>query len=400
MKIIYIHQYFRIPSMSGGVRSYQQAKRLVEDGHDVTIITSDVKNSFKGWRKERYEGINIHWISVPYNNNYGIIRRLVAFFKFTILSSFHMVTINCDKIIATSTPLTVVIPALVYKFFKNKPFIFEVRDVWPEVPIALGIIKNKYTIQLAYGLESMAYKHCDSIIALSPDMKESIVSRYNSCDVTVIPNASDIELFSEEGKSCSTDLVDKLHKIRSSHRKVIFYTGTFGTVNNLNYLIDLMRFSNGEIACVIVGSGKEEEDLLERAHRNGVLNKCLYFVGRINKDELWIVHKLFDMSVSTVLPIKELYANSANKIFDAFASGTPIMINHGGWLEKIINDELCGIRLGSVPNEVEYKRLLSYLYCDSTMDLACKSSKRLGNTTFNRDVLYSKFLSVIESEND
>ncbi|TOD55041.1 glycosyltransferase WbuB, partial [Vibrio parahaemolyticus] len=90
MKIIYLHQYFKKPSMNGGVRSYEFAKRLVLDGHHVIMVTSDTENKFKGWKIEFVDGIEVHWVSVPYSNNLNFWGRILAFLKFIVLASLHL----------------------------------------------------------------------------------------------------------------------------------------------------------------------------------------------------------------------------------------------------------------------------------------------------------------------
>ncbi|ELB2751656.1 glycosyltransferase, partial [Vibrio alginolyticus] len=187
----------------------------------------------------------------------------------------------------------------------------------------------------------------------------------------------------------------KLNSIKERHNKVLFYTGTFGLVNNLKYLIKLATFSKGELAIVIIGGGKEEIELKILAKSLGVLDKTIYFVGRINKEQLYIPHNLFDMAISTVLPIKELYANSANKVFDAFASGTPLMINHGGWIKDIIENNKCGIALPEVANQEAYDELYNFITNDDVMLTAKNNSEKLGDDEFNRDRLYRKLKKCI-----
>ncbi|MFH4499717.1 glycosyltransferase family 4 protein [Vibrio diabolicus] len=395
MKIIYIHQYFKLPKMSGGVRSFEQAKRMVSDGHKVIMITSDTANYFKGWKIEEYDGIEIHWVSVKYDNKFGFVQRILSFLKFILLASFHMLKIKSDLVYATSTPLTIVIPAIIYKKIKKVPYVFEVRDVWPEVPIALGVIKNSFLKKSAYFLERLAYKNARNIIALSPDMRSSIESRYKLDNIEVIPNAADVSIFRNRSVNKNDPIYLKLNSIKERHNKVLFYTGTFGLVNNLKYLIKLATFSKGELAIVIIGGGKEEIELKILAKSLGVLDKTIYFVGRINKEQLYIPHSLFDMAISTVLPIKELYANSANKVFDAFASGTPLMINHGGWIKDIIENNKCGIALPEVANQEAYDELYNFITNDDVMLTAKNNSEKLGDDEFNRDRLYRKLKKCI-----
>jgi glycosyltransferase involved in cell wall biosynthesis len=401
LNILYLHQYFKKPDSSGGVRSYEFAKRLAKDGHEVHIITSDTDNSFRGWNVEVFENITIHWISIKYNNRFGFFSRLLAFFKFILHASFRVVSLQSDQLIASSTPLTVAVPALIYRLIKRKPYIFEVRDVWPEVPIALGIIKNKLLISICEYLEVLAYMHAKSIIVLSKDMASSIISRTNldGIDINVIPNASDIDLFRDISNEPVDDSILKpLLKIRENHKKIVFYTGTLGFVNNLSYLIDLASFSNGDVAFVIVGDGREKELLLNYANSLGILNSTVYFFPSVKKNQLYILHDIFDVSCSTVLPIDELYANSANKVFDAFASGTPILINHGGWIKNLIDETGCGIYLNEQVSLTEYNKLLNFLNNSTEFDLAKLASYQLGSEDFNRDNLYMKFKEVVEHE--
>lgn len=397
MKLIYLHQYFKKPSMSGGVRSYEFAKRLANNGHDVIIVTSDTQNKFKGWKIEKLDGFEVHWVSVKYDNSLGFFKRLWAFFKFVCLASIHICTLQSDKLYATSTPLTVAIPALLYKFFKRKPYIFEVRDVWPEVPIALGVIKNKLLIKFAYFLEKLAYKNASHIIALSPDMKKSVLERCGYTPVSVIPNAADCHLFNlplPENDLFLKDLTD----IKKNHKKIVFYTGTFGMVNNLRSFIKLASFSNGDIGFVIVGKGKEEGELKLYANEISVLNETLYFLPSVSKSQLSFVHSTFDMATSTVLPIDALFANSANKVFDAFAAGTPLLINHAGWIKELIERSKCGLVINNDPTENDYNLLKNFLLSKTLYSDASSVSLQLGKTEYNREVLFAKLLVVIEGD--
>ncbi|HHG3338502.1 TPA: glycosyltransferase family 4 protein [Vibrio parahaemolyticus] len=398
MKIIYLYQYFKKPSMNGGVRSYEFAKRLVLDGHHVIMVTSDTENKFKGWKIEFVDGIEVHWVSVPYSNNLNFWGRILAFLKFIVLASLHLLKIDSDKVIATSTPLTISLPAILYKLIKKKEFIFEVRDVWPEVPIALGYLKNPVLRFIAKKMELLSYYFSDEIIALSPDMRRSILEKSPSKNVTVIPNAADVDLFKIPDDKSSTIIEGKIVEIKKNHEKIVFYTGTFGHVNNITYLIDLASYSTGDIGFIFIGGGKERGDLERYAQDKGLLGSIVHFLDPISKVELAQVHALCDVACSTVLPIQELYANSANKVFDAFASGTPILINHGGWIAEIINHHECGIVLSEVVSQDEFKKLHDFVFDERAFSSSEESSRFLGMNEFKRDNLYRSFREVINGE--
>lgn len=399
MKLIYLHQYFKKPSMNGGVRSYEFAKRLAATGHEVVMVTSDNENEFSGWRVEKLDGFEVHWVSVKYDNSYGFLKRLWAFIKFLVLASIHICSLKSDKLFVTSTPLTVAIPALIYKLVKRKPYIFEVRDVWPEVPVALSVIKNKVLIQIAFLLEKLAYKNAEHIIALSPDMKSSILERCGYTPVTVISNAADCHLFNLPFPT-NDFFLRKLNSIKEKHKKVVFYTGAFGLVNNLRSFIKLSSFSGGEIGFVIIGQGREEAELKVFAQELSVLDQKLHFLPSVNKNQLSFVHNTFDMATSTVLPIDALYANSANKVFDAFAAGTPLLINHGGWIKDLIEKTKCGLVINNDPTVDDYHTLRDFLFFEERYSEACEASLTLGQNEYNRERLFEKLLSVIEVESE
>ena len=178
MRVTYLHQYYNSPRMNGSTRSHNIASKLVSRGFEVNIFTSFRASnpSWKGWRVTEEDGIKVHWYAVRYSNNMNFIRRIWAFLVFAIVSSIRVCKLKCDIIFATSTPLTICIPAIIASKFWSVPMVFEVRDLWPEVPIAIGAIKNPLAILLSKYLERIAYKNSSAIIALSPTMKAGVVS--------------------------------------------------------------------------------------------------------------------------------------------------------------------------------------------------------------------------------
>ena len=174
MKITYLHQYFNNLSMAGGTRSYEMARRLVAMGHEVTVITSwrePHKNS--SWFESNESGIKVYWLPVVYSNNMGFLQRVIAFIKFAFFSAVKASSIESDIVFASSTPLTIALPAVFSSFRLRVPMVFEVRDLWPDMPIAMGILKNPFLIYLAKLLEVWAYRNSSAIfLHLSIIMKK------------------------------------------------------------------------------------------------------------------------------------------------------------------------------------------------------------------------------------
>ena len=156
MKIVYLHQCVVTPDMPGGTRSYEMGRRLVEAGHEVHMITSDQSGRIgasEGWRFTEEAGIHVHWTTVPYGNEMPYGERIKAFFLFAWRSAREAARVGGDLVFATSTPLTIALPAVYAAKRCGIPMVFEVRDLWPAVPIALGALKNPLSRRLARRLE-------------------------------------------------------------------------------------------------------------------------------------------------------------------------------------------------------------------------------------------------------
>tara|TARA_Y100001935_G_scaffold255527_1_gene269180 strand:- start:4040 stop:5263 length:1224 start_codon:yes stop_codon:yes gene_type:complete len=403
MKIIYLHQYFKTPQMNGGTRSYELAKRLVGSGHEVHIITTHQEKNRKRL-VEKIEGINVHSFFVPYDNTYSNFKRIFAFIRFILISSLYVLKIESDLVFATSTPLTIAIPAIFYKKLKKVPMVFEVRDLWPEIPIAIGAIKSKFAIFLAKKLEMSAYNNSEYIIALSPGMKEGIIkSGIDSKKIQTVPNSSDIDLF-DVPKSHGEVFRKKYKWIND--KKIVLYAGTIGYINDLSYLIYLakeMLLINNKILFLIVGEGKEKEKIIELAKKEKILNNNLFFLDPVTKAEVAQIYSASTICTSLFKPIKEMWNNSANKFFDTLAAGKPIMINYKGWQSKIIKRDGIGICLN---HNFQFSANILNDFINNTQKLnnASKKSISLAKNDFNRDILYIRFqktlLNALVSYND
>jgi len=405
MKIIYLHQYFNTPDMPGGTRSYEMARRLVDAGHEVHMVTSDRKNftSSNGkWRHSNEAGIKVHWTPVLYENKMDYGQRIKSFFNFAWRSARKAASLAGDIVFATSTPLTIAIPA-VYASKKNKiPMVFEVRDLWPELPIAMEALKSPFTIKLARSLEQFAYKNSSRIIALSPGMKEGVVASGYPCQfVNVIPNSCDIELFDvgfEPGQ-----------KIRQQYdwlkdRPLIVYIGTLGLINGVDYLARLAAVAvryNPEIRFLVIGEGKDENKVRQVARESGVLGHNFFMMQKIPKKEVpgWL--SAADIATSLFIDKKEMWANSANKFFDALASGTPVAINYQGWQADILRETGAGLVLDVNDVENSAKIIIQSLRDKQWMYKAGNEALALAKKRFSRDALANELEKVlIEATNN
>lgn len=403
MKILYLHQYFATPESNAGTRSYEMAKRLVKSGHDVTFITSsayfsDNYNLNYGWNLIDIEGIKLHVLHLAYSNKDSFFKRILKFIRFSVSSTVKSFSIKADVVFATSTPLTIAIPGVIYSKCKKRPLVFEVRDLWPELPVAAGVIKNKLIIKFATWLEKYTYKNSTRLIGLSPGMCDGIIKHGISPDkVTLATNSCDTSLFDVSEDVGIEYLKSKLGFVNG--RKLIVYTGTFGLINNVSYIVSLAKAaqnSNPNLCFVAIGDGMEKEKIISEARALGVYNKNLYFLDPVPKTEIVRLLSAADLSLSLFGPVKEMWHNSANKLFDALASKTPIAINYGGWQKDFIKEHKCGLVLEADDYKASSMLISDFLDSKSDYEAAVNSCKTLAYEHFSRDMMATRVEKTLQ----
>jgi glycosyltransferase involved in cell wall biosynthesis len=404
MKILYLHQYFKKPSEQGGTRSYDLAKSLSNMGFEIEIVTSTSNLKMKTssrWNTTTMSGFTVHYLYLPYGDHLSYAKRILVFIEFLRHAIFKVLSLNADVLLATSTPLTIGIPALIKRMLHRTPYIFEVRDVWPEAVIAIGAITNKPIQFLLYLLENVIYKNSSAIVPLSIDMKKSIVTRYPSLhvqDIEVIENISEIDRFNVVYNT-KTELLWAEYGI--SQRFTILYAGTFGKVNGIEYVIHLAEkilALDSSIAFVLVGDGAEKHNLVHMSKNRNVHNRNVYFLDPVPKGELAELYSVSSMGSSFVIPVQELWGNSANKYFDSFASAKPILINYGGWQAEEIKEKDVGYILPPRIDDINDKVIIDFInYTFDTQRLKNQSQNalKLAQDKYSLHLAVQKYIKVI-----
>ena len=392
MHILYLHQHFVTRSGTSGGRSHEFSRILVERGHRVTLITGaydrgglEIPSGRRVWRT-RVDGIDVIVIRIPYGQEMSVPTRIRSFLQFMVLAMAVGTSVDdVDVVFATSTPLTIAVPGMVLSAFHRKPFVFEVRDLWPEVPIEMGILRNPLVQAAARWLERTAYRRARHIVALSPGMRDGILtSGVAPGKVTVIPNSSDVELFRvdpEVGKA-----------FRAAHPEwgdgpVVVYAGAFGRVNGLDYVVELagcMANLFQGTRFVLAGDGSERNRVQEMASAAGILDRNFFLIPSLPRSELPGLLSAAAMVSSFVAPLRVFEMNSANKFFDAFAAGKPVVINYGGWQAELLERTGAGLVLDPMDPKGSAERLARALRDRAWLQRASEASRRLGDENFNR----------------
>jgi glycosyltransferase involved in cell wall biosynthesis len=397
MRIVYIHQYYCNLQMGGGTRSFELARRLVARGHTVDVITTDITPAKRGlaWRHTRDEGVDVHWFAVPYSNRMSYARRMRAFAEFAVVAAMKAVALRGDLVLATSTPLTVAVPGVIAARLRRVPFVFEVRDLWPEVPIQMGALRNPVIRRLAGALAGFAYRNAEEVIALSAGMAAGVTARYPAARTTVIPNAADLALFSGQAEAARRFRADQQWL---GDRPLVVYTGALGAVNGVDYLVRLarrMRDLDPQVQFLIVGHGKEWDSTRQLAHAGGLLDRTVHMWPQVPKAQLPVILAAATMSTSLCRPVRALWDNSANKFFDALAAARPIAINYGGWQSELLRESGAGLVLDPHDADGAAATLAGHLRDGPWLAESGAAAHRLAVEQFSRDLLFERFEAVL-----
>jgi glycosyltransferase involved in cell wall biosynthesis len=402
MKILYFHQYFQTRNSAGGTRSYEFSKRFVDKGHQVTIVcarnsSEDLSlNDYvgRGYRRGIVDGINVIQIDLFSSNKSNFFHRAVVFFRFAFRSVLFSFSEEFDILLASSTPLTIGIPGIILKLFKpKKKFIFEVRDLWPELPEAMGVIKNPVILWLMKRLEVSTYKSADACIGLSPGIVEGI-ARYGvpRNKIALIPNGCDLDLFS--GGKQDKSIIPGC----DSNSFIAIFTGAHGLANGLDYVLDtalyLKEVNAIRIRIVLIGDGSQKKRLEDRANQSG-LDNCI-FLDPVPKLRLAKILQAADAGAMILADVPAFsYGTSPNKFFDYIASGLPVIVNHNGWVADLLKTNYCGFAVDPKSPE-DFAEKLIELSLDAKL---CRelgvNSRSLAEREFSRDDLTNKWIDFI-----
>lgn len=395
MKVLYIHQYFVIPSEPGGTRSYWISRELVKREHQVTMITSATKNHPEG--RVNIDGIDVVYVKSPAYSNYMSAPRKIWSFVAFIRNAYKMAKRekDVDIVFATSTPLTIGAIALWLKFRKKWKYVFEVRDLWPEFPIEIGAIKNKLIIWGLRKFEKRIYDKAEHVVALSPGMKEGVMKAGTPEEkVSMIPNMAKPDKFFPHEKNME---VAKKFGIDTTKFNVIHF-GSMGRANGLKYITNaakvLQEKGVDDVRFVFMGSGATEPILKQEVEKSGLKN--VQFLGSHPMDIVAEVVNLCDASITTFLNLPVLKTNSPNKLFDSLSAGIPIIVNSAGWTKEMVEKEKCGFFCDPEKLEELAEKIMLYKDDKDALERWSKNARRLSLEVYDKDILSAQVADVLE----
>lgn len=401
MNVLYYHQHFSTPQGSTGTRSYEMARRLLAQGHSVTMVcgsygggNTGLAGAYQNGKREgRVAGIQVVEFELPYSNRDSFLRRTLTFLKFAWRSAWLVLRRDYDLVFATTTPLTAGIPGILARWLRGKPFVFEVRDLWPELPKAMGVIRNPLVLGAMSVLEWLSYRSAHRLIGLSPGIVDGIARRGVPRErIALIPNGCDLDIFGVPAEPWRPEGV-------GVNDLMAVFTGTHGIANGLDAVLDaaaeLKRRGRNDIKLVLIGQGKLKVELQQRAHAEQLDN--VIFHDPVNKAKLAGLMAATDVGMQILANVPAFYyGTSPNKFFDYIAAGRPVLNNYPGWLAGIITEHECGY---AAPPDDPVAFANALIHAADHRDELRRMGQRaraLAQSEYNRDLLAARFVTWLE----
>ncbi|MEZ5498969.1 MAG: glycosyltransferase family 4 protein [Steroidobacteraceae bacterium] len=403
MKILFLSDNF-VPEVNAPAsRTFEHCKDWASAGHSVVVVTcvpnfpaGRIFNGYRNWpwQKELIEGIKVIRVWSYITSNSGFVRRTLDYLSFMITGFLAGVFVRRpDIIIGTSPQFFVVCGAWLISAVKRKPFVFELRDLWPESIKAVGAIRDGLTLRFLESVELFLYKRARRIVSVTHSFKDALSARGVSPDkISVVTNGVDLSQFGERPKDR-----DLLGQLRLSEKFIVGYIGTHGMAHGLTTILEAAKVASERdelknVFFLFVGDGAERQNLLEMAERMQLSNVLLLrTVPKCDIAKYWsildvaVIHLKDHPLFRTVLP---------SKLFESMGMGIPVLLGLAGEAADIVLRERIGavFRPGSAVDLVDQ---IQYYLSDPVALETCRKYALRAALKYDRSSLAAKMLRIL-----
>mgnify|MGYP001556496645 CR=1 FL=1 len=409
MKILLLHQYFLEEDDSGGSRWNEMAKVWAEAGNEVTVLAGMIHANGSEKRPEykkkhfaqKQQGKIQVWrchVSEAYNKSFG--GRLWGYFSFmfsAMWAGLFKAKGKFDVVIVTSPPLFVGLSGYIISVFKRIPFVFEVRDLWPESAIDTGVLTNKWIIKMAFWFEKFIYKKAKLINVLTPAFYDSLKNEKHIPEekLIMIPNASDFSL--SEELLLTFDRNDFRKKMALDGKFVITYVGAHGVANHLQQVLQAgKKLEDTRVLFLLIGQGMEKEKLKKMAVDMNVNN--VRFIDAVPKKEVFKFILASEMGASVLKRVDTFKTVYSNKTFDYMSCKKPVLMAIDGVSRELVEAAACGVYIEPENIEEYNTNIRTYLNDEGRLKKEGDNGYQYAKNHFDRDVLAKKYLQEIKDK--
>ena len=347
MKILFLTDNFPPEVNAPATRTYEHCRQWARDGQEVTVITCAPNfphgKVFAGYRnrgvqKEVIDGINVIRVWSFIAPNKGKIRRTLDFMSFAFMALMVGLFQKPDVIVGTSPQFFTAVAARWLGFFKGKPWVMEVRDLWPESIVAVGALRETSPIyHRLHKLEKKLYRSAQLIVVVTDTFKTKIQEFGIPEDkIVVIKNGVDTSLFKPQQKNGKI-----LAELKLNGQFIIGYIGTHGMSHALDFILDCAKDIKEEVHFIFQGDGAEKKNLLKKAEAMRLDN--ITFLPFVSKSEIARYISVIDVALVNLKRNKTFKTVIPSKIFENAAMEKPILLGVEGESQKIIERYHAGV---------------------------------------------------------
>jgi len=357
VRILLLHQYFLEKNGGGGTRFNEMAKTWHKEGHEITVLGGMLDaTGTKKWPQYKgklfarvdHDGVEVIRCHVSEAYNVNFLGRLWGYFSFvfsSIWAGLFKIKGKYNVILVTSPPLFLGISAYLLSRLKSTPYVFEVRDLWPESAIDTGVVTNKWIIKFAFWFEKFVYKKARLINVLTPAFRDKLINNKNIPEdkVIFIPNAADFGIANElyvENFDASAFKVENGWK----DKVIITYVGAHGVANHLIQVLetaDLIKEKHPEVLFLLIGAGMQKNMLKEEVKKRRLQN--VVFKEQMPKKEVFKHIMASDFGASVLKKVDTFKTIYSNKTFDYMSCKKPILLAIDGVSRELVETAQCGI---------------------------------------------------------
>lgn len=400
MKILFLTDNFPPEVNAPASRTYEHCIEWVKQGVEVTIITCNPnfptgklfpKYKNRLYKTEQIEGIKVIRVWSYITQNEGFIKRTLDYASFALMAFFAGIFQSTDIIIATSPQFFTAVSGHFLSFVKNKPWVMEVRDIWPESIAAVGALKNKFVLGFLEKIELRLYKSCTRVIVVTEAFKRNLIQRKIPQDkIEVIKNGVDLTRFVPTKNT--TNLKNSLGL---QNKFLIGYFGTHGMAHKLDFILDCCaKVSSPDIFFLFIGDGAEKKHLIKQVQELKLTNVLM--LPSVAKELVVDYISILDVALVNLKKSKTFETVIPSKIFENAAMLKPLLVGVEGEAKQLVETYHCGFCF-QPEDENDFLNKLNLLY-ESRFDFAVfrEGCARLADD-FNRRKLAIQMLEVLET---
>jgi len=398
MKILFLSDNFPPEVNAPATRTYEHCQEWIKEGVEVTVITcapnfphgklyKDYKN--KLYQKENIDGITVIRVWSYMTSNQGFIKRVLDYLSFSIMSFIIGLFQKCDIIIATSPQFFTTWSGYALSKIKRKPWIFELRDIWPESIKTVNVMKESKVLNFLEKIELGLYRDSNQVIAVTEAFKQNLIGRgIDKSKISVITNGSNLDLFTAREKDAKL-----IKKLGLSDKFIVGYIGTHGLAHSLDFIVrSIAKVDDKNIHFLFVGDGAMKQKIMTIATNLNLLN--ITFLDSISKESVPQYLSICDVSLAPLKDEDNFKTVIPSKIFEAAAMEKPTLLGVRGEAQSILEKYNAGICF-KPENEKDFLEKLMLLKDEMTYSSCQKGAKELSKM-YDRKKLAKDMLTIIE----